>query len=286
MTEWNPEVLAGLLDECGRIALDLYDDPGISVKNDQSLVTRADHAVEGFLAQSFHKPEEGSFLIGEETIATRSSSYIKEAFRHTAWIVDPIDGTVPYAHHLAHWGVSVGFMQQGRLTEGAVYLPVTREYYISHRGEILYARPAPGEKPVLAPLKIERSAPGEKSIVGISQDVVRGKLGSLANPVQTLGCVVVPFAYMLQGRFMAYVGYMKLWDLAGSLPLLRNAGFIVRSADGQDLDPQISPGQFVLDPDHERFCYLRSNLIAAPNEEIYQQVRSRVSLPEVMIPGP
>ena len=286
MTEWNPEVLAGLLGECGRIALDFYEDPGISIKDDQSLVTKADHAVEGFLEKSFHKPAKGSYLIGEETVATRSASYIEEAFRHTAWIVDPIDGTVPYAHHLAHWGISIGFMQQGRLAEGAVYLPVTREYYISSRGGILYARPAPGEQPVLSPLRIEHSAPGGKSIVGISQDVVRGKLGKLSNPVQTLGCVVVPFAYMLQGRFMAYVGHMKLWDLAGSLPLLKNAGFIVRSADGRDIDPQISAGQFVLDPEHERFCYLRSNLIAAPTEEIYKQVRSQVNLPELMIPGP
>jgi myo-inositol-1(or 4)-monophosphatase len=286
MTEWNPEILAGLLTECGRVALSLYEDPGISVKGDQSLVTKADHAVEGLLEKSFDRPDEGSYMIGEETIATRSAAYIDEAFRHTAWIVDPIDGTVPYAHHLAHWGVSIGFMEQGRLTEGAVYLPVTREYYISHKGTILHAQPAPGQKLELSPLRVTTRKPGQRSIVGISQDVVKGKLGSLSNPVQTLGCVVVPFTYMLQGRFLAYVGYMKLWDIAGSLPLLKNAGFVVRAADGRDIDLRITSDQFVLDPENERFCYLRSNIIAAPDEEIYEQIRSQVDLPKIMIPGP
>ena len=276
MTEWNPEKILKLLQECGNTALAYYDDPGIDVKDDQSLVTRADHAVEKLLAREFDRPEEGSYMIGEETIDTKSPEYMDTAFKKTAWVVDPIDGTAPYAHHLSHWGISIGFMQQGRLTESAIFLPVTREYFLTRNGEILFANPAQGEPPELKPLPTVKLRANGKSMVAVTHNILRSGQYNMSNPVQALGCAVVPFTYMLMGRFLAYIGNLKLWDIAGSIPLLRNAGFVIRYTDGRLLDDRVTPENYILDKKSDKLWKMPGQFIAAPSDEVIRHILSHI----------
>ncbi len=273
MTSWNTDTILKLLQECGKTALAYFDDPGIDVKDDQSLVTRADHAVENHLAAVFDKPETGSYMIGEETIDTKSSQYMDKAFQETAWVVDPIDGTAPYAHHLSHWGISIGFMKQGKLTESAIFLPVTGEYFLTGENSVLYARCGINEKPDLKPLKIIKHAPNDKTLMAVTNDVLRQGQYAMPNPVQALGCAVVPFTYMLMGRFLAVVGNLKLWDIAGSIPLLRNAGFIIRFSDGRLIDNTVSPGNYILDKTSDKLWKMPGQFIAASSDEVIEQIR-------------
>ena len=104
MVDWKVPVITEVLAECAEIALRHYHAPSVALKSDRSLVTQADHEVEAHFASRLDDPHRGSFVIGEETIHSRSAEYVDEAMKGIAWIVDPIDGTAPYAHHIPTWG--------------------------------------------------------------------------------------------------------------------------------------------------------------------------------------
>ena len=88
MTHWNKDKVSELLLQSGAVALKYFDSPRLSYKKDQTVVTQADREIENLLAATLDKPEEGSYLLGEETLEGRSEDYIKGALGGTAWIVE------------------------------------------------------------------------------------------------------------------------------------------------------------------------------------------------------
>jgi fructose-1,6-bisphosphatase/inositol monophosphatase family enzyme len=235
MLQWNCDAMTGLMAEAGRRAL-VMAGGAWEFKADQTLVTAADRAVEALLAAAFDRPEEGSYLIGEETVATRGEEYLARAWQETAWIVDPIDGTAPYAHGLSTWGVSVAMAKAGELREGALFVPSTGDLYLTASGKARHARAAGSPESwdfqfhdlARHPLPVDAGG-----MVSITQNMAKlGRL-NLPNPVQALCSCVYSTAGLLNGSYLAYVGNLALWDLAGSLPLLRAQGFRGRFLDGR-----------------------------------------------------
>ncbi|KAL0266209.1 UNVERIFIED_CONTAM: hypothetical protein PYX00_011927 [Menopon gallinae] len=95
------------------MALVSWGQAKVSFKKDKSLVTPADKEIENYLNQHLNQEKQEVYLLGEETLSKRSEAYIHKALKHTAWIVDPIDGTSPYAFGLPHWGISIGYAKGG-----------------------------------------------------------------------------------------------------------------------------------------------------------------------------
>jgi len=261
MNTWDRTHVERLLVECGRVALRYYENPPTEYKRDRSPVTKADREIEELLGESFDRPSEGSYLIGEETVEKRDGSYIDAAFGATAWVVDPIDGTALYANHLPCWGVSVGFMERGTLTEGAIYFPLDDELFITEGGAVLHGKPGS-----LARIEAVRRPYSHGGIIAITQEIARYEGIEVANPVYAGGSAVYPLTQLLLGRFIAYIGQLNLWDVAGCLPLLRNGGFDLRLEDGTAVTGVVDAATYFLSPgDAKRWKY-RSNLIctAAP----------------------
>ncbi len=132
---WNKDDVVALLVEAGEIALGMQGTIRHEVKADRSLVTAADREIETVIARTLES--EGTYLIGEETVAQQGEDYLREAMRGETFVVDPIDGTVPYAHQLPNWGISIGRMVDGRLVDGAVYLPAFGEIVLSEGESVL-----------------------------------------------------------------------------------------------------------------------------------------------------
>jgi myo-inositol-1(or 4)-monophosphatase len=242
-TMWNPEQIIEILSEASQIAMKYFRNIDAQVKEDKSLVTQADLDIEAFLIKKLTKENE-LWLIGEESISKQSEDYILSSLKHKAYIVDPIDGTAPYANGLPSWGISIGYTEKGVMTEGAVYLPVTGELYISDRGKNLYTNHwfpwnNEGERAELELLKAKVNKLGSGAMVAITQGV--GKRGELHmhNPIQALACAVVPLCYLLHGRYLAYTGKLKVWDMAGAFPLLKNASFVAYASDWTELKGNI-----------------------------------------------
>ncbi|MBS9477581.1 inositol monophosphatase family protein [Ancylobacter radicis] len=93
----------------------------------QDLVSEADRTVEAWLRSAIarHFPDDG--IVGEEEAATAGTSgYV--------WVVDPIDGTMPFLVGQPNWCVSIGLAQAGRPVAGAIYAPMLRELYAAMEG--------------------------------------------------------------------------------------------------------------------------------------------------------
>ncbi len=273
MQPWNRAAVVQVLRDCGEIALRYYDRPRIELKQDRSIVTQADQAVEEYLARLYDRPAEGSYLIGEETVAARSEEYLQEALRGQAWVVDPIDGTAPYAHRIPTWAVSIGYLHRGELEEGAVYLPITREVLISQGSRVYYgtlreAGPAETawEDVTALPGRPVHFVPS--GLIGITQGMTkRGRL-EVYNPVQALCSAVMSLAFLCLGRYLGYVGKLNLWDLAGGLPLLLKCGLQTRLHGGPPIGPQVTPEVYDLQPGSPRRWKLRGVGVFALSEEI------------------
>ena len=249
---WDHTAIIELLLECGRIALEAQRQSPWTLKRDGSLVTFADHEIERTLAGALDHPDKGTFVIGEETVANRDERYIQAALSETAWIVDPIDGTAPYAHALTYWGTSIGFARAGHIEHGAIFLPALGEMFVTVDSEVMWAEQvnvhAPADHVCLKRL-LPRSLPFTRGgLVALGQRFLRTRPFPWPNPVVATGSAVHALTYLMLGRLMGCVGYMRLWDVAGVLPMLARTGIEARLADGMAMTTHIDSGAFILEP--------------------------------------
>ncbi len=240
--------------EAGTIALQHFEDPQTTHKKDFSLVTVADTEIEGVLRS--HLQEPGASFIGEETALSMTPEEIERTGSGMCWIVDPIDGTAPYANQLPTWGISVAQMINGVLTEGALFLPRTGELFISQGNAVLYQRGPrdlsyspyePMEE--LPPVTDNHSTMG---MVSLPQEMRRRATYAGKNPFQCNGSAVYSIAKTITGSYQGYIARIRLWDLAGAIPLLRCLGFHLEFADQRALSPRVSPTDWIMtagDPD-------------------------------------
>ena len=285
MTQWNLPELLPLVLESGRIALSYFDYPEKEYKEDNSIVTLADKTIEAFLTSRLNHPEAGSYLLGEETIALQSEEYLSAAFRHTAWVIDPIDGTAPFANNLPNWGVSIGFMQQGVLKEGVVFLAALGELYYTSQGttwrEKLGTEPQHWEARLGHPLAL-KSPPGPEiprgSMVSISQQLAR--FGSYRLPfyVQVTGSSVFNMTRLAAGSFGALVTKFRIWDFAACLPMLANLGWtMVFHGNGQPMGLTMDASAINNIPGHvERWSSL-DHVVFAPSLAAANDVRKKTA---------
>lgn len=261
MNAWNLEEIVELLHECGSIAMHYYDNPPLEEKDDNSIVTAADKAVEQRLAREFDRPGEGAYLIGEETIDTHGEGYIQQALAGNCWIVDPIDGTAPYAQQIPVWGISIGFMQAGYIREGAVYFPASGELMITDGPRAWLYRD--GEK---IPFPFKAAPPSASASIAISQKTARRGRFELTNHLMVLDCVVGVFLRVLTGKMLGYICNAKLWDLAGCLPLAERGGLTCKNYDGTYLTCDAGEAFQLESGDGKRWQLLKTAVIAA-NEQ-------------------
>ena len=97
------------------------------------LVTEVDHESEELLLGEIQRDFPDHHIFSEE------SGVIQGSDEHV-WYVDPLDGTVNYAHRVPIFCVSIAYAFRGALTLGAVYDPMREEMFLAERGKGAYSR--------------------------------------------------------------------------------------------------------------------------------------------------
>jgi myo-inositol-1(or 4)-monophosphatase len=232
MTHWNIQDLLPLVLESGRIGLSYFEYPEKEFKSDDTIVTLADKSIEAFLTGKLDRPDQGSYLLGEETIAQKAEDYLAAAFKKTAWVIDPIDGTAPFSNNLPNWGVSIGFMQGGVLKEGIVFLAALGELYYTDGGktyrEKLGTEPERWVSRLGHPVALKSPAGPDLPrgcMISISQQLARFGSYKLPFYVQVTGSSVFNMTRLAAGSYGAMVSRFKIWDFAACLPMLVNLGW-------------------------------------------------------------
>ena len=281
MREWNKEKIIDLLIKSGEIALKYYDSPELELKKDKSIVTAADKEIESLLALHFDRPEDNSYLIGEETVFQKTEEYVSNALKETAWIVDPIDGTAPYSHHVPTWGISIAFMKNGTIEEGAIFLPPTGEMFISDGNTVYYkscgSNPSLWNFSNILPIKIVKNTMDGSSLINITQEITKKHELNLPNCAQALGCAVLPLAYLCLGRFTAYITgkHLKIWDFAAGLAILAKCDFKAILLNGDEMTRNI----FEITKSNEKGFKrweIKDMTLFVPDEKSYDYIKPKI----------
>jgi myo-inositol-1(or 4)-monophosphatase len=223
-----------------------------------------DEALERDLTAELESPERGIRIIGEETVGSRSEAYVQQALAGCTYVIDPIDGTAPFAHGIGYWGVSIGYMVGGRLCHGGIAIPAQNELFVTDGDRVLWDGQfdfMAGGEPDLQELTPRLAPWNPGALVALGQRQVRNHSFPWPNPSFVSGCAINVLAYLMVGRVSAYVGHMKLWDLAAVLPMLLRCGVEARLIDGTPLGAAVDAAAYDLTPGSAKRWALRDDFV-------------------------
>ncbi len=275
--------IARMLSGAAKIALEYYPDCRPELKEDHTVVTAADRAVEEFLTSRLENEAEGIRVIGEETFARKSGEYLDAACKGKTWIIDPIDGTVMYARHIPVWGNILGYAENGVILDGGFTIPETGEMLLSDQGKAYYGKSSRpyGEWDFEKELKVMTppdSAFDERSLVVISQEAAHRALVRAPNSLVALNSTCFMALLLAAGRASAAFHHAKLWDYAGTLPVLKALGFTA----GENPVFNMSIGEENYNHDYRSlnaFC-VRETVLTARDEKVIPYLKRAIEFPE------
>ena len=234
--------LEKLARRAGAILRDGYDnDHQVDYKGVIDLVTEVDHQSEAFLLGEVQRDFAGHHIFSEE------SGVIQGNDEHV-WYIDPLDGTVNYAHHIPIFCVSIAYASNGTLSLGAVYDPMRDEMFLAERGK--------GATLNGKALHVSSTTELQKSLLvtGFPYDAWNTEQDNFANfvkfakltqGVRRLGSAALDLCYVAAGRFDGFWELaLKPWDVAAGGLTCEEAGAQVTNVKGEQ--DYISPPQSVV----------------------------------------
>jgi myo-inositol-1(or 4)-monophosphatase len=201
----------------------------IKYKGEIDLVTEADHASETYLLKEINSRFPDGHIFAEESGEIQGKN-------EDVWYIDPLDGTVNYAHHVPVFCVSIAFASNGTLQLGAVYDPLLNELFSAERGKGAFLN---GKS-----IHASKTTELKKSLLvtGFPYDTWSTprnnfdyfvKLAKMTQGVRRLGSAALDGCYVAAGRFDGFWELsLKPWDVAAAALIAEEAGAQVTSVDG------------------------------------------------------
>ena len=234
--------IESLARKAGAILYDGYStDHQVDYKGVIDLVTEIDHRSEEYLLGEVQRDFPDHHILSEE-------SGVIEGNNDHVWFIDPLDGTVNYAHHIPIFCVSIAYAHHGKLTLGAIYEPMRDEMFLAERdkGASLNGRP----------LQVSTVTELQKSLLvtgfpydawDTKQDNFNNfiKFGKLSQGVRRFGSAALDLCYVAAGRFDGFWELaLKPWDVAAGGLICEEAGAQITNVRGEP--DYISPPQSVV----------------------------------------
>lgn len=197
----------------------------VSLKADRSPVTEADRAAEAAILDVLRArcPDHGA--LGEELGESGP--------RSRRFIVDPIDGTRSFVRGIPTWAVLIGLEEDGQVTAGVVYQPVTGTLHTAWRGQGAYRD---GTRIRVSPVDaLERALVVHSSVNFLRRSTYWDGFLRLADRTQVQRGFGDFSAYLWvaegQGE-IALSTTVKAWDVAALKVVVEEAGGRLTDLDG------------------------------------------------------
>lgn len=223
------------LDELGDLAVAIARDAGALIRRHRAdgvriaetkssstdIVTDADRASEELVRGWLRDARPHDAVLGEEGDDVAGTSGVR-------WVVDPIDGTVNYAHGVPHYAVSIGVEVEGEVVVGVVLNPAQGVEYAAVRGRGARRNGVPVSvaAPVPLPRAVVATGFSYERELRISQARTVGRLLPEIADIRRFGSCALDLCAVADGSLDGYVeeGIGGPWDYAGGGLIAREAG--------------------------------------------------------------
>ena len=199
-----------------------------------NLVTEADHAAEKAIIDVIRATYPDHFILSEETGEIVSTSEYK-------WIIDPLDGTVNFAHGIPICCVSIGVEKDGQPLLGTVFNPFLKEMFMAEAGKgatLNGAKISVSKKSDLRQSNLVTGFPYTYLDAPNGPLQVFEKLIRQGIPVRRLGSAAIDLCWVAAGRFDGFYEHsLNAWDSAAGHLIVKEAGGTVTDFAGQNYSP-------------------------------------------------
>lgn len=222
--EQRLEIAEDIARQAGRMIQEARSGQGFKhrYKDGQELVTDTDVEVDTYIRQRLQSEFPDEPLLSEELAPDREALEAPKAL----WIVDPIDGTVNFAHGLRHVAVSIGWASGGHLHLGVVHAPFLDETFTALSGRGAWRN---GES-----IKASRANNLNRALVGTgfpyrhdSRPPLMRRLMAVLTHCQDIrrnGSAALDLCDVACGRLDAYYESVSPWDFVAGWVIAREAG--------------------------------------------------------------
>jgi myo-inositol-1(or 4)-monophosphatase len=192
-------------------------------KDKQELVTSADLAADKLIVEQIKKRYPTHRVLSEEGYNDKS---IASDLASPIWIIDPIDGTVNYAHGQLMVAVSIAFACDGEVQVGVVHNPFMDETFVATLNQPSTLNGLPIKVSGLEVLRkglIATGFPYDKS--GVPPIVNRvEKVLMECQDLRRLGSAALDICWVACGRLDGYFESLSPWDFAAARLIALQAG--------------------------------------------------------------
>lgn len=198
-----------------------FDISSKSGKND--LVTEYDNRSEEFIINQIKSEFPEHSFLAEESGETGKMNKGK-----VLWVIDPLDGTVNYAHSLPIFSVSIAAVLDDEILAGAIYHPILDELFYAQKGGGAFRN---GSE-----IRVSDNEDFERSmlITGFPYNVKENPCNCVDHfvsiirrgiPIRRLGSAALDLAYTAAGVFDGFWEVnLKPWDVAAGALIVKEAG--------------------------------------------------------------
>jgi myo-inositol-1(or 4)-monophosphatase len=155
------------------------------------------------------------------------------------WLIDPIDGTVNFAHGLPFFAVSIALERGGRSLAGAVYAPALGWEFYGHRGGGSFLngeRMAVSQVPSLGRALLATGFPYDRATNPDNNFDRWEHFQRRAGACRRYGSAALDLCMVARGWFDGYwENQLHPWDIAAGVVLVEEAGGRVSSFTGGPL---------------------------------------------------
>jgi len=206
------------------------EDLQVRHKSKADLVTEADTAIEAFLIDKIHTNFPNHSIKAEE-------SGQHDGDQEDEWFIDPIDGTLNYAHGLPQYAISVAYACKGELKLGVIANPPMQEYFYAEAGKGSWLNGKPIHVSETQELIDSMLITGFRyHLLDTPRSNINNfiRLSHEVQSVRRLGSAALDLAYVACGRVEGFWEIdLSPWDVAAGILLIREAGGIVSTLHGE-----------------------------------------------------
>lgn len=202
--------------------------------SDIDVVTEADIASEQLIVDAIRREFPGHGIFSEEGLGDVHALVADSA---PVWLVDPLDGTVNYAHGYPLWGVSLALSENGQILAAVTFDPLRDEIFSAQQGKGAWCN---GEQIQVSGVAELRQALAATGFAYKRATLVDNNLAEFSavmprvQGVRRAGAAVLDLAHLADGRLDGYWEmHLRPWDWAAGWLLVEEAGGKVTDMRGE-----------------------------------------------------